>query len=125
MKDIIEFFNDSYDGITIEYIKDGEFDVLIKFADKADDTNTEGDDRHLRNEFHGQAVCDLESPEKIVLIHNALIGVSCESGQPSLIVGLPVMPFHGFVNDRGTHGFVKLSHFFSCLLYRFLHLLDE
>ena len=37
MKDIIEFFNDSYDGITIEYIKDGEFDVLIKFADKADD----------------------------------------------------------------------------------------
>ena len=37
MKDIIEFFNDSYDGVIIEYIKDGEFDVLIKFADKADD----------------------------------------------------------------------------------------
>ena len=37
MKDIITFFKDSYDGITIEYIKDGEFDVLIKFEDKADD----------------------------------------------------------------------------------------
>ena len=37
MKDIIEFFNDSYDGVIIEYIKDGEFDVLIKFVDKADD----------------------------------------------------------------------------------------
>ena len=29
--------DNGYDGVIIEYIKDGEFDVLIKFADKADD----------------------------------------------------------------------------------------
>lgn len=23
------------------------------------------------------------------------------------------MPLHGFVNDRGTHGFVKLTHLFG------------
>ena len=28
---------DGLDGVIIEYIKDGEFDVLIKFVDKADD----------------------------------------------------------------------------------------
>ena len=36
-------------------------------------------------------VRDLKSPEKIILINNALIGVSCESGKPSLVIGLPVM----------------------------------
>ena len=34
-------------------------------------TYAKGDDGHLRYEFHGQAVCYLESPEKIVLIHIA------------------------------------------------------
>ena len=29
--------DNGYDGVIIEYIKDGEFDVLIKFVDKADD----------------------------------------------------------------------------------------
>ena len=54
--------------------------VVCQVTDKADDTYAKGDDRHLRHELHGQAVCNLEPPKKIVLIHNALIGVSCESG---------------------------------------------
>ena len=45
--------------------------VVCQVADKADDTYAKGDDGHLRYEFHGQAVCYLESPEKIVLIHIA------------------------------------------------------
>ena len=35
------------------------------------------------------------------------------------------MPLHGFVNDRGTHGFVKLTHLFGGFFHRFLHLLDK
>ena len=52
--------------------KEPEPDVIVcQVADKADDTYAKGDDGHLRYEFHGQAVCYLESPEKIVLIHIA------------------------------------------------------
>ena len=45
--------------------------VVGHVADEADNTYTKGDDGHLRYQFHGQTVRDLESPEKIVLIHKA------------------------------------------------------